>query len=149
VNHFHDRTTIEGLTPTFRVPQQTTTIIFGKGYTQIAPTFSMPNFTSAPYTPRGDDRAYAHTSGNYQAPYTTVAYTDPIPLPGSSLGFLPNHTYQNEPQFNAYDQSEANGFGYKTPPQFSFRPQPIDMMPAHATAEPGMDPNNPIGYYFV
>jgi hypothetical protein len=76
----------------------------------------MPNFTSAPYTPRGNDRAYAHASGNYQASYTTVAYTDPIQLPGGSLGFLPNHAYQNAPRFNAYDQSKADDFGYETPP---------------------------------
>jgi hypothetical protein len=53
-----------------------------------------------------------HTT--YQTPYTTVGYTDPIPLPGNSLGFLPNHAYQNELQFNAYDQPEADGFGYET-----------------------------------
>jgi hypothetical protein len=46
------------------------------------------------------------------------------------LGFLPNHTYQNVTQFNAYDQPEASGFGYKTPPQFPFGPQPMDMTPA-------------------
>jgi hypothetical protein len=83
-----------------------------------------------------------HASGNYQAPYTTIAYTDPIPLPGSSLGLLPSHAYQNAPWFNAYNQPEAGGFGYETPPQFPFRPQPIDMMPARATVEPGVEPNN-------
>jgi hypothetical protein len=87
----------------------------------------MSNFTSSPYTLGGNGQAYVHSSNKYQAPYTTVAYTDPIPLPGSSLGFLPNHTYQNVSQFNAYGQSEASGFGYETPPQFLFRPQPIDM----------------------
>jgi hypothetical protein len=66
--------------------------------------------------------------------YTTVAYTDSIPLTVSSLGFLPNHAYQNAPQFNAYGQPEAGGFGYENPPQFPFRPQLIDMMPAQATA---------------
>jgi hypothetical protein len=91
VNHFHSRTTIEGLSPTFGVPQQTTVSMFGQGYTQTAPTFCMPNFTLAPYTPRGKGRAYADSSGNYQASYTTVAYTDHIPLASSSLGFLPNH----------------------------------------------------------
>jgi hypothetical protein len=34
------------------------------------------------------------------------------------------------------------GFGYETPPQYPFRPQPVDMTPAQATAEPGVDPNN-------
>jgi hypothetical protein len=37
---------------------------------------------------------------------------------------------------------EADGFGYETPLQFPFRPQPIDMMPAQATAEQGAYPNN-------
>jgi hypothetical protein len=69
-------------------------------------------------------------SGNYQAPYTTVVYTNHIPLSDSSLGFLPNHAYQNTPRFNTYNQPEANDFGYETPPQFPFRPQPIDMMSA-------------------
>jgi hypothetical protein len=83
-----------------------------------------------------------HASSNYQAPYTTVAYTDPIPLLGSSLGFLPNHAYENAPWFNAYGQPEAGGFGYETLPRFLFRPQPIDMTPARATAEPDVAPNN-------
>jgi hypothetical protein len=102
----------------------------------------MPNFTSTPNTPGGNGQAYVHASGNYQAPYCTTAYTDPIPLPDSSLGFLPNHAYQNAPRFNAYGQPEAGSFGYETPPQLSFRPQPIDMTPARATAEPSADPNN-------
>jgi hypothetical protein len=37
---------------------------------------------------------------------------------------------------------EADGFGYESLPQFPFRPHPIDMTPARATAEPGTDPNN-------
>jgi hypothetical protein len=96
----------------------------------------------AAYTHGGNDRAYAHANDSYQATYTTVAYTDPISLPGSSLGFLANHAYQNESHFNTYGQLEADGFGYETPPQFSFRSQPIDMTHARATAEPGADPNN-------
>jgi hypothetical protein len=80
------------------------------------PNFSMPNFTLAPYTPGGNGQAYKHTSGNYQTPYTTVAYTDPIPLPDSSFGFLSNHAYQTPPHFNAYGQPEANDFAYKMPP---------------------------------
>jgi hypothetical protein len=102
----------------------------------------MPNFTSATYTPRGNGRAYAHACGSYQATYTTVAYIDHIPLPGSSLGFLSKHTCQNVPLFNTYGQPEAGGFGYKTPPQFPFSQQLIDMMPARATVEPDADPNN-------
>jgi hypothetical protein len=101
--------------------------MFGKGYKHTAPSFSMPNFTSAPYTPGGNGRAYTHASSNYQDPYTTVAYVVPIPLPSSSLGFLPNHVYQNPPCFNAYGQLEADGFGYETPPQFPFRSQLIDI----------------------
>jgi hypothetical protein len=124
------------------MPQQTTTNIFGQGYMHTAPSFSMPNITSAPYTPGGNGRAYAHASGNYHAPYTTIAYTNPIPLPDSSLGFLPNHTYQNPMHFNAYGQPKADGFGYEIPPQFPLRPQLIDMMSAQATTKPGTDPNN-------
>jgi hypothetical protein len=78
-------------------------IMFRQEYTQTAPSFSMTNSTSVAYTPGGNGRAYAHASGNYQASYTIVAYTNPISLPGSSLGFSPNHAYQNAPQFNAYD----------------------------------------------
>jgi hypothetical protein len=58
------------------------------------------------------------------------------------LGFLPNHTYKNTPRFNTYGQLKVDSFGYKTLPQFPFRPQPIDKMPAWATAEPGADSNN-------
>jgi hypothetical protein len=55
---------------------------------------------------------------------------------------LPNHAYQNAPRFNTYSQPEADGFGYESPSQFSFRPHPIGMMLSRATAELGMDPNN-------
>jgi hypothetical protein len=96
--------------------------MFGQGYTQTAPSFSLPNFTLAPYTPGGNDRAHMHASSSYQDLYITVAYTDPIPLPGSSLGFLPNHAYHIPPRLNAYGQLVADGFGYETPPQFPFRP---------------------------
>jgi hypothetical protein len=122
--------------------QQTTDSMFGQGYTQTAPSFSLPNFTSAPYTPEGNGRTYPHASSNYQASYSTVAYNDHIPLPDSSLGFLPNHVYQNAPHFNTYGQSEVGGFGYETPSQFPFRLQPIGMTPARAMAEPSADPNN-------
>jgi hypothetical protein len=46
------------------------------------------------------------------------------------------------PRFNTYGQPEAGGFGYKTPPQFPFSQQLIDMTPARATVEPDADPNN-------
>jgi hypothetical protein len=58
------------------------------------------------------------------------------------LGFLQNHAYQNTPRFKAYSQLKAGRFGYETSPQFSFRPQPIDMTPARATVKPCADPNN-------
>jgi hypothetical protein len=110
-NHFHSWTTIDDLAPTFGMPQQTTSNMFAQGYTQNAPSFSMPNFSSSPYTPRGNGRTYANANGNYQAPYSTVAYTDPIQLLGSSMGFLPNHTYHNMTWLNAYGQSEVGSFG--------------------------------------
>jgi hypothetical protein len=58
------------------------------------------------------------------------------------LGFFPNLAYQNMPHFNTHGQPEAGNFGYETLPQFSFMLQPIYMMPARATAEPGTDPDN-------
>jgi hypothetical protein len=117
--------------------QQTTASMFGQEYTHTVPSFSMPNPGLAPYTSRYNDPTDPNPNCNYQSPYTTVAYIDPIPLPGNSLGFLPNHAYQNMPHFNAYGHPEAGGFGYETPWQFPFRPQPIDMMPARATTERG------------
>jgi hypothetical protein len=122
VNHIHSRTTIEGLAPTFGMPQQTATSMFGKGYTHTAPSFAMPNPGSAPYTPGYNGQAYTNPNCNYQAPYTTVAYTDPIPLPGSSLGFLPNQAYQHTSRFNTYGQPKTGDFGYEPPLQFSFWP---------------------------
>jgi hypothetical protein len=122
MNHFHSRTTIECSTTSFGMPQQTTASMFGQGYMKIALSCSMSNFTSAPYTPVGNGRAYVHARSNYQAPYTTVAYADPIPLPGSSLGFLANHAYQNVQRFNAYGKMETGNFGYETDPQFPLRP---------------------------
>jgi hypothetical protein len=142
VNHFHSRTIIEGSTPTFGMPQQTTASIFRQGYTHTESSFSMPNPSSAPYTSGYNGRAYPNSNGNYQTSYTTIAYTNLIPLSGSSLGFFPNHAYQNTPCFNTYGQPEVGGFGFETPPQFPFRTQPIDMTPPRAMAKPGMDPNN-------
>jgi hypothetical protein len=142
MNHFHSRTIIESLAPSLGMPQQATTNMYGQGYTHTAPSFTMPNPSSTPYTSGFNGRAYPNPSGNFQAPYTTINYIDPIPLPGSLLGFLPNHAYQTLPHFNAYAQPEASGFGYETPPQFPFRPQLVDMMPTRAIAEPGADPNN-------
>jgi hypothetical protein len=95
-----------------------------------------------PYTSRYNGRVYPNPNSSYQAPYTTVAYTNPIRLLNSLLGFLPNHAYQNTPHFNAYGHSEASGFGFETLLQVPFRPQPIDMMPPRATTKPGANPNN-------
>jgi hypothetical protein len=142
MNHFHSRTTIEGSAPNIRIPQQTTASIYGQGYTHIAPGFTIPNPSLTPYTFGFNGRAYHNPSGNFQASYTTIAYTDPIPLPSSLLGFLPNHVYQIPPRLNAYGQPEAGGFGYETAPQYPFRPQPVGMTPARATVEPSLDPNN-------
>jgi hypothetical protein len=63
----------------------------------------MPNPGLALYTSGYNGRTYPNPNENYHAPYTNVAYIDPIPLPGSSLGFLPNNTYQNAPHFRTYD----------------------------------------------
>jgi hypothetical protein len=142
MNHFHSRTIIEGSAFNLGMSQQATTIMYMQTYTHTAPCFTMLNPSSTPYTSGFNGRAYPNPSGNFQASYITMAYIDPIPLPSSSLGFLPNHAYQTPPCFNAYGQPEAGGFGYETPPQFPFRPQPVDLMPARATAEPSADPNN-------
>jgi hypothetical protein len=130
MNHFHSQTTIEGSAPNLGMQQQATASMYGQGYTHTAPSFTMPNPSLTPYTFGFNGRVYPNPSSNFQALYTTIAYTDLIPLPGSSLGFLPNHIYQTPPCFNTYGQSEAGGFGYEAPPQFLFRPQPVDMMPA-------------------
>jgi hypothetical protein len=81
-------------------------------------------------------------NSNYQAPYTTVAYTNPIPLSSSSAGFLSNSAYHNATRHNTLGQPEFGGFGYEAPPQLPFRQQPIDMTPTRATIEPCADPNN-------
>jgi hypothetical protein len=142
MNHFYSQTTIDGLTPTGGMPQHTTTSMFGQGYTHVTPNFSMPNFGSASYTPGGNCQTYTKTNNNYQATYTIVAYIDPISLPDSSAGFLLNYAYNNVTQYNTHSPPEYNGFGYETPLQFSFRPQPVEMTPARGTVEPYADPNN-------
>jgi hypothetical protein len=93
VNHFDSRTTIAGSAPTFGMPQRTMASMFEQGYIHTAPSFTISNPGLAPYTPCYNGRAYPNPNSSYQAPYTIVAYTDPIPLPDSSLGFLPNHAY--------------------------------------------------------
>jgi hypothetical protein len=86
--------------------------------THTTPSFSMPKHGSITYTSGYNCWAYPKPNGNYQAPYTTVACTNPITLPSSSLGFLPNHAYQNAPCFNAYGQPEAGSFADETPTEF-------------------------------
>jgi hypothetical protein len=122
MNHFHSRTTIEGSAPTLGMSQQTRASMFGQGYTHTAPSFTIPNSDSTTCTSGYNGRAYPNPNSSYQAPYTTIAYTDPILLSGSSLGFVPNHAYQNMRRFNTYDQPETGGFGFETPPQFPIRP---------------------------
>jgi hypothetical protein len=124
------------------MPQQATTSMYEQRYTHTAPIFTISNPSSTLHTSEFNGRAYPNPNDNFQALYTTIAYTDHIPFPSSSLGFLPNHVYQTPPCFNVYGQLEAGGFGYETPLQFSFRPQPVDMTPARVTAEPGADPKN-------
>jgi hypothetical protein len=110
--------------------------MYGQGYMHTAPNFNIPNPSSTPYTSGFNGRAYPNSSSNFQVPYTTIAYTEPIPLPGSLLGLLPNHAYQTLPHFN------ADGLSYETPPQFPFKPQSVDMTLGRAIADPGADPNN-------
>jgi hypothetical protein len=57
--------------------------------THTAPSFTMPSPSSTPCTSGFNGRAHRNPSGNFQPPYTTIAYTDPVPLPGRSLGFFP------------------------------------------------------------
>jgi hypothetical protein len=102
----------------------------------------MPNSGLAPYTPACNGQTYANTNYNYQAPYITVAHTDPIPLSGSSAGFLPNYANNNTMWYNTYGMPKHDDFGYETSAQFPFKPQLVEMTPARATAETCVDPNN-------
>jgi hypothetical protein len=53
MNHFHIRTTIDGSTPTFGMPQQTMTSMFQQGYTHTVPSFFMPKPWFSPIHPHG------------------------------------------------------------------------------------------------
>jgi hypothetical protein len=64
--------------------------IFGQGYMQTAPSFSMPNSGQALYTSGYNGRAYTNPNSNYQVMYIIIAYTDPIPLHDSCL--FPTHS---------------------------------------------------------
>jgi hypothetical protein len=142
MNDFYSRTTIDALAPTCGMLQQTTINMFGQGYTHAAPNFSMPNSGSSLYTPGCHGQIYTNTNDNYQASYTTVAYTDFIPLPDTSARFWLNYANNNMMWYNTYSLLKHGDFGYETLPQFPFRSQPIEMTPARATAEPCADPNN-------
>jgi hypothetical protein len=99
----------------------------------------MPNSGSASYTPGCNDWTYVNTNDNYQALYTTVAYTDPTPLPGDLAepwSNYTNHTTNNMMWFPTYGPRDHDSHGYETPPQFPFRPQPVEMTPARAMTEP-------------
>jgi hypothetical protein len=68
MNHFHSRTIIEGLAPNPGMPQQATSSMYGQGYTHTAPSFTIPNPSSTPYTSGFNGLVYPNPSGNLQAP---------------------------------------------------------------------------------
>jgi hypothetical protein len=142
MNHFHNRTTIDCSAPTFVMPQQTTTSTFGQGYAHTTHNFLCQTLVWPPYTPGYNGRAYTNPIGNYQASHTTVASTDPILLPSSLAGFLPNSAYHNVMRHNTLGQPKFGSFDYETPSQFLIIQQPIDMTLVRANAELGADPNN-------
>jgi hypothetical protein len=85
-----------------------------------------------------------NTNDNYQASYTTVAYTNPIPLPiGLARTWLnyANHTTNNTMQFPTFVPLDRDGYSYETLLQFPFRSQPVEMMPTRAMAESYVNPN--------
>jgi hypothetical protein len=102
----------------------------------------MPNPGSTPDTFGSNDRTYTNTNVNYKALYTTIAYTDPIPLPDNLAERWPNYVNNNTMRYAIYDPLDHSGYGYETPPQFPFRPLSIGMTSARAIAEPCRDPNN-------
>jgi hypothetical protein len=77
MNHFHSGTTIEGSAPNLEMLQQTTDSMCGQGYTHTAPTFTIPNPSSTPYTSRFNGQAYPNHSSNFQA--RTPPYLTPTP----------------------------------------------------------------------
>jgi hypothetical protein len=83
MNHFHSRTTIEVSAPNLGMPQQAMASMYGQGYTHTMPSFTMPNPSLNPCNSGFNGRAYPNPGSNFEAPYTNIAYTDHIPLPGS------------------------------------------------------------------
>jgi hypothetical protein len=65
MDHFHSRTTIEGLAPRLGMPQQATTSMYGQGYTHTAPRFTMPNLSLTLHTSGINGRAYPNPNGNF------------------------------------------------------------------------------------
>jgi hypothetical protein len=65
VNHFHSQTTIEGLAPNIGMSQQTMASMYGQGYTHTAPSFTIPNPSSIPYTSMFNGRAYPNPNGKF------------------------------------------------------------------------------------
>jgi hypothetical protein len=140
MNHFYSRTTIDGSAPGYVIPCRLRPTCLGRD-THVTPSFSMPNPSSASYTVGYNGRTYANTNGNYQASYTTVAYTDPIPLPYGSVARWSNYTNNNTIWYTTYDPPDHDGYCYGTHCNF-FRPRPVEMMPARATTQLCADPNN-------
>jgi hypothetical protein len=64
MNHFYSRTTIESLAPVDGMPQQSGASMFGQGYANTAPSFSMPNPSPAPYTPECNGRTHTNNNSN-------------------------------------------------------------------------------------
>jgi hypothetical protein len=78
LNHFHSRTTNEDSSPSLGMPQQAMDSMYGQGYTHTAPSFTMPNPSLTHHTSRFNGQAYPNPDDNFQAPYTTITYTDPV-----------------------------------------------------------------------
>jgi hypothetical protein len=109
MNHFYNQTTIDGSALACVMLQQTTTSMFRQGYTHATPSFSMPSPDSASYTAGCNGWTYANAHDNYQAPYTTIPYTDLIPLPDSSTGPWPNYTNNHMMWYTTYDPPDHDG----------------------------------------
>jgi hypothetical protein len=68
MNHFYSRTTIDGSTPAYGMPQQTMASTFGQGYMHLASSFCMQTLVW-PYTLSGvtaEDTQTLTTTTKYQ-----------------------------------------------------------------------------------